>query len=496
MFRRLLASRLLLATIVGCTLMLCPMLSAAAPTAKNISSVESIRGLMEKGQSLFVAGECTKAAQVFEAGYELHPYSAFLFNAAVALEKCDRPKEAVERFKRYLEVDPQAPDADAVQARIQQLEQKISAGQTESGKPPGSPSPGAGDSSLATKSLVVVDTDPAGAPLRIYQRQSGELPFELQQSNPGWHEVMTARSPANLSLDVGTYFIEVEPFGDYNRGGAEVEVEAGRVVKVQVNPSQGAFQALLRVETNANNARIYVDDLRRRYAPWGKAPHAELVKSGEHTILIAAPGYESARRKVTLEHGRQRNLRVNLERVHYGTLSVQSNASEVAVSVDEQPPRAWRKKDPPLEIAHLSSGRHRIRVTADGRKALETDVEVPRGQTLPVKAFMVVTPPRGAAWTQGIIAGALLGAGVYLGLESNRSYDELTQARRRGTLERDDPRVLKGKILAVGADVTFFGAAIMGGLSTYNFLKDPLPPSRLEVGTPVDFDEDPEARNR
>ncbi len=55
-------------------------------------------------------------------------------------------------------------------------------------------------------------------------------------------------------------------------------------------------------------------------------------------------------------------------------------------------------------------------------------------------------------------------------------------------LSNEDPRALRGKIYAVGADVSFLGSAILGGLAPYNFIRDPLPPSRLIVGRPVEFD--------
>ena len=102
-----------------------PTTASAAPKAREITSVDSIRRFMEKGQALFVAGQYSKSAEVFEAGYELHPYSAFLFNAGVAYEKADRLADALSRFKKYAEVDPNAPDHAEVQKRIVRIEQAI-----------------------------------------------------------------------------------------------------------------------------------------------------------------------------------------------------------------------------------------------------------------------------------------------------------------------------------------------------------------------------------
>ena len=128
-------------------------------------------------------------------------------------------------------------------------------------------------------------------------------------------------------------------------------------------------------------------------------------------------------------------------------------------------------------------------MTSPDRKPVLGTVIVPRGQVQLVRANMVVTPPRGAAWTQAIIGGVLLGGGIYFGLESNRLYDELKSDRNAGILVGDDSRGTRGKVYAIGADVAFLGTAVLGGLATYNFLKDPLPPSRLEMGRIREFAE-------
>ena len=82
----------------------------------------------------------------------------------------------------------------------------------------------------------------------------------------------------------------------------------------------------------------------------------------------------------------------------------------------------------------------------------------------------------------------LLGGSIYLGLESNRLYDELGADRAAGILVSGDSRASRGKWFAIGADLTFIGSAALGGLATYNFVRDPLPPSRLELGKLGEFD--------
>ena len=169
--------------------------------------MEAIRAEMDRGQALFIAGNYAGAAEVFEAGYAAYPYSAFLFNAGVCYQKQNDVDRALAKFKEYAKVDPNAPDLEKVNQRIVALEAAKSAALAAATSAPlgdaGSPGdaganvarpppvvlPG-GDDQSSMKSLVVIETEPDGAPLRIYQRLDGNAPFTLgAQLNPGWKEV-------------------------------------------------------------------------------------------------------------------------------------------------------------------------------------------------------------------------------------------------------------------------------------------------------------------
>jgi hypothetical protein len=466
-----------------------PAVAQAEPKKAPVTNVDSIRHFMEKGQALYLGGQHLRAAEVFDAGYDLHPYSAFLFNAGVALEKGGKLTEAIEHFNKYLEVDPKAPDAAEVKKRIERVihlieEQK----QAATAKAPKESTPAENESDTATKSLVVIETEPSGAPLTIFRRIEGDAPFNVAGENPTWVPVGDGQSPMNASLDVGHYHVVVDKFEDNNPGSTGFEVLSGHVLQVKVNLSQGQFMAHLRITSNVPNAKVYLDDPKRGKEPWGKVPLSDFLPAGEHVLVVAATGYVPTRRTITLARAEQQELRLELVRLDVGKLRIGSNVNGTQVTVDGKPVGECLDGKPPLEITDLPAGKHFLRITAKGRKTLETEIEIPKGQVLPVTAHLVVVPPRGAAWTQAILGGVLLGGGIYLGLESNRLYDELASARKNHTLASDDPRVLRGKLFAIGADLSFVGSAVLGGLSTYNFIEDPLPPSRLIVGNPVEFD--------
>ncbi len=458
--------------------------------------LETIRSQMESGQAKYVTGDYAGAAAVFEAGFKSHPYSAFLFNAGVCYQKLGDREHALAKFKEYLNVDPNAPDREKVKARIQALEALLPgapgttpAGETPAGEAPPGPGPSIADEPAAMKSLVVIETEPAGAPLKLYAQTTPGVPaFRSGAANPGWTEVHAAVSPTDVTLDVGRYHVVVEKYLDFNVSETDIDVLPGHVHHFKANLSQGAFMAFLRVASNVRGASVYLDDPGKKKPAWGLSPHGELVTSGTHSVLIEAPGYEPRTVSVALNHGEQKEITLDLTRVNFGYLRLHSpRARQIEVTVDGRSKGSWQSGEAPLAIK-LASGPHKLVVKSDGRKTFEGTVEVPRGQVQPVSVRMIPKYPRGAAWAEAIIAGVTLGTGIWLGTESDRIYDELAADRRAGVLTSDDDRTTKGKWLAIGADAGFVLTGALAGLATYNFLKDPLPESSIQLERRTEFD--------
>jgi tetratricopeptide (TPR) repeat protein len=134
--------------------------------------LESIRKRMESGLALFVSGKVVEAAKTFDEGFAQYPYSAFLFNAGVCYQKLNNVEVALEKFRAYLQADPNAPDIEKVQQRIAALE-ALRAGPaapviTDGGAPP-PPAPQLDDANQdEMRSLVVIETEPAAAPISVY----------------------------------------------------------------------------------------------------------------------------------------------------------------------------------------------------------------------------------------------------------------------------------------------------------------------------------------
>ncbi len=499
---------LLLACLVG----VLSTRATAQPQQSASKRLEAIRSEMEKGQGLYVAGNYAGAAEVFEAGYKTYPYSAFLFNAGVCYQKLNDVDHALAKFKEYEQVDPNAPDIDKVNQRIATLEAAkaaaaatavpvdVDAGVADAGVAAPPPKPAVvlpqTDDQSAMKSLVVIETEPDGAPLRIYNRTDANAqPFQIGATNPGWKEVVATRAPANLTLDVGHYHVVVEKFRDFNASEADMDVSPGHVHQLKANLSQGQFMAFLRVSANVIGAHVWVDDQKKEHPEWGETPHGELIAGGAHVVLVEVPGFEPLLANVNLQHGEQKELEVRLMRVGYGVLRIDSvsSAPSIAVSIDNQPKGVWRSGEEPLD-ARSDSGKHKLTVTSEGRKTFEGLVDVPRGQVLPLHVTMIPKFPRGPAWTQAVIGAALLGGAIYAGVESNRLHDQLQTDRQNGTLESSDSRATHGKLFAIGADTGFVLAGVFGAMATYNFVRDPLPESSIKAGKLVEFDDPMKAR--
>lgn len=455
-------------------------------------ALEAIRQQMDKGQGFFLAKNYEEAARAFEEGYKNHPYSAFLFNAGVCYQKLGNADAALQAFNKYLQKDPNAPDATAVRERIAKINEALSAARSDEEpkegeaksvvKLPDEPNQG-------MKSLVIIETEPAGAPVRVYRRTKDYAPaFVSGAKNSLWQVVTEIAAPVNLTLDVGRYHIVIDSFQEYNSAETDLDVSPGHVHHFKANLSQGEFTGFLEVTSNVVGARLYLDDRGDRSAVWGEAPHGALIAPGKHALRVEAPGYEPVEMKVEVDTGDRKTIEVNLSRVGFGVLRLDADISEVTLSIDQKPFGVWREGDSALE-AELTAGSHEILVSAKGYKDLRKTVSIPKGQILPMRARMVEKYPRGAAWTQAILAAGFVGAGVYFGVESNRLNRELEADRSAGFLHDRDPRIKQGFWYSVGADSGFALGGILALLSTYNFVRDPYPDPALQLGKKREFKE-------
>lgn len=159
------------------------------------------------GMQFFEVRAYRDAIREFELATSLAPSADIWFNIGRAREELGEDEQAKAAFERYLRDRVDAPDAEAVRARIKMIQQRIATGQR------GGPAPASGTGSLRihlpshteSGALVTLDGKMLREPLRLQPvilpaglhrlevTQSGYVPFRAEVSiEPG---MLTATHP-------------------------------------------------------------------------------------------------------------------------------------------------------------------------------------------------------------------------------------------------------------------------------------------------------------
>jgi hypothetical protein len=82
-----------------------------------------------------------------------------------------------------------------------------------------------------------------------------------------------------------------------------------------------------------------------------------------------------------------------------------------------------------------------------------------------------------------IMTGVFAGAGIWAGMQASSLHDDLKKEIAAGMPPPDsnDPRFLKGKIYAIGADSAFALAGITAITAIYYTFRDKGPPTRAQI---------------
>ena len=483
-----------------------------ATTPKGTGTLMDAKVHMDKGQELFLQKDFAKAAVEYHAAYEIKPFSTFLYNEAVCHEKLGELDVAIALFQKYVDTDPNAPDKPQVVDKIDKLKKK-QAEAGEAGVSDGGVGAEAGEGGVmivaptgpvvATidemRSIVVIESLPEGAPVEIWQKTDGTAgKFVLGGDNKGWTKVVTGVTTLQQSLPLGQYHVVIPKFQDYHATDTDITVAAATISQFKANLSQGSFYGVFKIRSFAEGAEIrgahvFVkkpDD--KVFKDHGVTPYEESLESGVYFVRVEQPGFKPTEKKLELEHGKIDEQKVDLERSDDGLIRVEVQGVDSAeVIVDDHSVGTFK---PGSDVdASVKNGPHRVKVKAEDKKTYTVDVDVPKGKMVIVHAELKPTVPRGTAWTTAIASAVFIGGGIYMGLVSNSQKTALNSAKSDGRLDQEDSRIKKGQYYAIGADVCFAVGAVFAIISTYNFLKDPLPNSSGRSDGPKDLDVLPSA---
>ncbi|HSZ80966.1 MAG TPA: PEGA domain-containing protein [Polyangia bacterium] len=431
----------------------------------------------DAAQTAFVREEYEKAADRFLNAFEHKPFPAFLFNAAVAFEKAKRLDQAKEYFERYLAIDPGATDAGQVRARIDALTKLLlppaappspppAAPPTVPGAPaaagapgapaagaPGAPPPPASGAAPAppppaveplalpsfdTKGLVVIDSKPQGATIYLNDKTSG--PF----GKTPWHGSLEPK-PVRLIL-------ESKGFKPEERS---VTPQSDKLVDIYIALSEEHYLGWIEVTSNAVGALLYID--RKDIGAIGRTPYTGQLKPGQHIIYMEKRGYAALEQTIDVKPGTATQYSWPMQTSDSGWINIVGRgATGARLLVD----RMFACVAPCR--TEVAPGRHKVVVEKAGMEDYEGELEVARTMETTIDVQFSPRPPRTRAISTAVTALVIVGAGAYVGHLSSQTKDGLDADIKAGRpVDNTDPRFLRGKLEAIGADVLFgFGALI------------------------------------
>jgi tetratricopeptide (TPR) repeat protein len=95
----------------------------SAPTARAESVKDAAKAEWEQGTVEYTLGHFEAAARAYEEAYRLVADPALLFNLGQARRRAGEAEAAISAYKSFLRLSqPDAPDRDAAERRIQDLE--------------------------------------------------------------------------------------------------------------------------------------------------------------------------------------------------------------------------------------------------------------------------------------------------------------------------------------------------------------------------------------
>ncbi len=433
--------------------------ASEAPTADP--ELQAAKGEFEEAQKLFIREQFDGAAAKFVSAYEKKPYAAFLFNAAVAYERSQRWELAIDYFQRYVDKHPDAKDRRDVELRLQGLQRVLNATQAappaEPGQAPAAPAEVAMLPALETKGLVIIDSKPQGATIYLDDKKNGPL------GSTHWEGSLEPR-PVKV-------IIEAKGFKSETR---LINPRPDKIVEVYIALSEEHFLGWVEIASNVAGAEVYMD--KKEIGAIGRTPYTGHVKPGKHTIWVEKAGYGSVKQEVEVQPGTATTHMVELSKVAVGWIAVVGKKSRGGkLIVNKQ-----FACNTPCQH-EVAPGQHDVVVEQEGMEDYEATLEVKQATQTIVEVQWSPKPPRGRAWTTGVISALFLGGGIYAGLQAKDREDGLKNDIQDGVLvDSNDPRVQEGRLWAIGANVAFGISAITGLMSLYNFIKSG-PPSTGEL---------------
>jgi hypothetical protein len=446
--------------------------AAPAEEATPDKSLGAAKEAFETAQNLFVRGEYAAAAERFQSAYEHKPYPAFLFNAAVSFEKAKQLEKAKKFFTEYLEKDPNASDAAQVKLRLEIINQLLAPpappppppppatnGPDGGAPPPATVGPDGGAppptttapppppqplaplpvlTDIETKGLVVIDSKPQGATIYLNDKRKGAF----------------GKTPWQGSLESKPVRLILEQKG-WKPEERAISPRSDKLIDVYIALSEEHYLGWVEIASNVPGADVFID--RKEIGAIGRTPFTGHLKPGKHTIIVERFGFDPLQRDIEVQPGTATQHNFDMQPSQKGWVTISGRGvSGGRLLVDDKFACATPCR------TEVSPGKHEIVVEKNGMEDYESDIDVPRGVDTTIEVQMSARPPRTRAITTAVVAALLIGGGAYVGHLSQQNKDAIQSDINNGVLvDNDDPRFLRGKIEAIGANVLYGVGAIV-----------------------------------
>jgi hypothetical protein len=461
-------------------------LAVAAPTAEETTpdkSLGSAKEAFESAQNAFVRGEYAVAAERFLTAYEHKRYPAFLFNVAVSFEKAKQLEKAKQYFTKYLEQDANANDAAQVKLRLDVINQLLAPPPAPPPPPPPPPPPVGPDggappppasadggapptttpsvvtpppppaplvlpvlTDIETKGLVVIDSKPQGATIYLNDKRKGAF------GKTPWQGSLESK-PVRLILEQKGWKAEERA----------ISPRSDKLIDVYIALSEEHYLGWIEIASNVPGADVFID--RKEIGAIGRTPFTGHLKPGKHTIFVERFGYDPIQRTIDVAPGTAIQHNFDMQAAQKGWVAISGRGvSGGRLIIDDKFACATPCR------TEVTPGKHQILVEKNGMEDYESDLEVPRGVETTIEVQMSPRPPRTRAISTAVVAALLLGGGAYVGHLSDQNHDSINADINNGILvDSNDPRFLRGKIEAIGADVLFGVGAIVAITAVFGF---------------------------
>jgi tetratricopeptide (TPR) repeat protein len=95
------------------------------------AAMKAAKRHFDRGEKLFALGKFDEALDQYQQAFDAKPIPAFLFNIAQCHRNLGDYDAAIFSFKKYLQLEPEAPNREKVEELIQELEDKKAEADTE-----------------------------------------------------------------------------------------------------------------------------------------------------------------------------------------------------------------------------------------------------------------------------------------------------------------------------------------------------------------------------